>query len=412
MVEHFEAYRTCFEEISSIFDAIIESEVIIPEDVEAFNNAILAFKESSAILHQTMNDALTNISETQANAIVEQAKEEIQAEIIGVSDALDSLEQTMNGEFKSGLISTMNLTTLRSKLSQLETEKADVDGQYKGLIDNPKLGSTSRTNLANAKGELDTAHDQLVAKINSAVADNLMTEAELEEINRLITQYAQALKVYSEVAQQCNADIALNLAQGAIAALNQEDIFNKLTNNGEVQGIYLQDGKVYINGEYINSRNLKAVRNDGTETFKIDSEGNVHLRAATFYLVGDGGTSTNIPTKDEVYNKEEVDNKFQEIEERHMYRIEIHSTNGVIFKNGIINTTLTVRLYNWDKEITDEVDETRFIWTRVSSDEAGDTVWNNQHAIGSKSIKITSADVRARATFNVDFVDENGQSLL
>ena len=329
-----------------------------------------------------------------------------------MSDALGSLEQTMNGEFKSGLISTMNLTTLRSKLSQLETEKADIDGQYKGLIENSKLGATSRTNLANAKGELDTAHDQLVAKINSAVADNLMTEAELQEINRLISHYAETLRAYSEIAQQANADIALNLAQGAIAALNQEDIFNKLTNNGEVQGIYLQDGKVYINGEYINTRNLKAVRNDGTETFKIDSEGNVHLRAATFYLVGDGGTSTNIPTKNEVYNKVEIDDKFQEIEERHMYRIEIHSSNGVIFKNGIINTILSVKLYNWDKEITEEVDPTRFIWTRISNDQQGDLVWNNQHAIGSKSVSITASDVKARATFNVDFVDENGQSLL
>lgn len=412
MIEHFETYRTCFDELTTIFDAIIQSDIVIPEDAEAFNNAILAFKESSAILHQTMNDALTNISETQANTIVEQAKKEIEAEIIGVSDALGSLEQTMNGEFKSGLISTMNLTTLRSKLSQLETEKADIDGQYKGLIENSKLGATSRTNLANAKGELDTAHDQLVAKINSAVADNLMTEAELQEINRLISHYAETLRAYSEIAQQANADIALNLAQGAIAALNQEDIFNKLTNNGEVQGIYLQDGKVYINGEYINTRNLKAVRNDGTETFKIDSEGNVHLRASTFYLVSDGSNATNIPTKDEVYNKVEIDDKFQEIEERHMYRIEIHSSNGVIFKNGIINTILSVKLYNWDKEITEEVDPTRFIWTRISNDQQGDLVWNNQHAIGSKSVSITASDVKARATFNVDFVDENGQSLL
>ena len=126
-----------------------------------------------------------------------------------------------------------------------------------------------------------------------------MTEAELQEINRLITVYGEKLKAYSEVAQQANADIALNLAQGAIQALNQEDIFNKLTNNGETQGIYLQNGKVYINGEYINSRNFKAVRNDGTETFKIDSEGNVHIKANSFHLVGDS-VDTNLADKDYV----------------------------------------------------------------------------------------------------------------
>lgn len=412
LTEKMELYMVCFQELSDILTAIMESEVIIGEDVEAFNEAILTFKEASTELQQLLNDALTSISEVQAGIIVNEAKEEIRKEVDQVSNALDSLEETMNGDFKSGLIGTINLTNLRSKLTQLETEKLDIDGQYKGLIEHPKLGATSRTNLSKAKSELDTAHDQLVHKISSAIADMIMTEAELEEINALISAYGATLKVYSEVAQQANADIALNLAQGAVEALNQEDIFNKLTNNGETQGIYLQDGKVYINGEYVNTRNLKATRNDGTETFKIDSEGNVHVRAATFYLVGDGGNSTNIPTKDEVYNKNEVDDLIEQIESKNMYRIEIHSSNGVIFKNGAINTTLSVRLYNWDKEITNEVDPTRFIWTRISSDQVGDTVWNNQHAIGSVSVDITSADVKARATFNVDFVDENGQSLL
>lgn len=276
-----------------------DEDTTVEDNLTAFGNAISDFKEASAMLHKSMSDALTSISEEQANTIVGQAKEEIKKEIDGVSDALGSLETTMNGEFKSGLISTMNLTTLRSKMSQLETEKADIDGQYKGIINHPKLGSVSRTNLANAKGGLDTAHDQLIAKIDAAIADNLMTEAELTEINLLIAQYGLALGKYSEVAQQCNADIALNLAQGAVEALNQEDIFNKLTNNGETQGIYLKDGKVYINGEYINSRNLKAVRNDGTETFKIDSEGNVHIRANSFYLVGDS-TDSNVASKDYV----------------------------------------------------------------------------------------------------------------
>ena len=34
-------------------------------------------------------------------------------------------------------------------------------------------------------------------------------------------------------------------------SLNQQAIFNRLTNNGQTQGIYLQNGKIYINGTYI-----------------------------------------------------------------------------------------------------------------------------------------------------------------
>ena len=297
--EHFNTYLTCFEVLTDAFNTLMEATVLTGDDVETFKNAITDMRTASTNLLQSLTDALTCISESQANEIVTNAKLEIKQEIDDVSGALTSLETTMNGDFKSGLISTMNLTTLKSKLSQLETEKADIDGQYKGLVENSKLGATSRTNLSRAKGELDVAHDQLIIKINTAISDLLMTEAELTEINRLISVYGQKLKAYSEIAQQANADIALNLAQGAIQALNQEDIFNKLTNNGETQGIYLQNGKVYINGEYINSRNFKAVRNDGTQTFKIDSEGNVHIKASSFYLVGDS-VDSNIADKDYV----------------------------------------------------------------------------------------------------------------
>lgn len=40
--------------------------------------------------------------------------------------------------------------------------------------------------------------------------------------------------------------------------LTQEQIFNILTNNGQTQGIYLQNGKVYINGSYIKSSTITA----------------------------------------------------------------------------------------------------------------------------------------------------------
>ena len=55
--------------------------------------------------------------------------------------------------------------------------------------------------------------------------------------------------------------------------LTQTVIFNKLTNNGETQGIYLQDGKLYINGTYIKTGYLSADRIQGG-TFKVGGSNN------------------------------------------------------------------------------------------------------------------------------------------
>ena len=41
-------------------------------------------------------------------------------------------------------------------------------------------------------------------------------------------------------------------------SLTQQDIFNRLTNNGQTQGIYLQNGRLYVNASYIGSGTLSA----------------------------------------------------------------------------------------------------------------------------------------------------------
>ncbi len=53
-------------------------------------------------------------------------------------------------------------------------------------------------------------------------------------------------------------DIASEAIVSFDKTLDQETIFNKLTNNSAEQGIYLKDGKIYINGQYIEVRSISA----------------------------------------------------------------------------------------------------------------------------------------------------------
>lgn len=344
-----ENYETTYNTLLDVYNRITEGNTPSDEDVALFNETLYTLREVSEELNQVLIDCLTDISQTQATQLVDKAKEEIKAEVDDVNNALTDLENTINGEFKVGLVTSINLANLENHLHQLAKEKADIDAQYKIIFNNKNLSNAIKQKLVQAKSDYDIVHDALVAKINSAITDNLMTEQELKEINTLIKTYATKLGTYSGVAQEANADIALRTAQGVVDALDQEAIFNKLTNNGEVQGIYLQDGKVYINGEYINSRNFKAVRNDGTETFKIDADGNVHIRATSFHLVGN---DTNIVDKDY------VDSVIGEVS--------VGSTNVIISNESqVIPTTNTrvpftnetyttkVSVYQGTKEITD-----------------------------------------------------------
>lgn len=102
---------------------------------------------------------------------------------------------------------------------------------------------------------------------------------------------------------------------------------------------------------------------------------------------------------------QEQNDRITEIEQQKMYRLVISSSNGNIFKNGNITTTLYATVFSWDEDITDTLDDNQFIWTRVSEDAEADAIWNADHFGGSKSIEITSEDVHVRATFFCDLID-------
>lgn len=108
-----------------------------------------------------------------------------------------------------------------------------------------------------------------------------------------------------------------------------------------------------------------------------------------------------------------VSDRVTEIEEQKMYRLVITSSNGNIFKNGNIATTLSAQVYSWDENITDSLDPNQFVWTRVSDNADSDRLWNAAHYGGTKQIVITADDVKVRATFFCDLIDTvTRQSLL
>ena len=99
-------------------------------------------------------------------------------------------------------------------------------------------------------------------------------------------------------------------AAAAVNAQTQQSIFDKLTNNGQTQGIYLRNGLLYINASYIQggTMTLGGVNNvngtwrvldaNGIEVARGDKDG-VTTKALTatdyIYLNGGAGSYVNIP---------------------------------------------------------------------------------------------------------------------
>lgn len=88
------------------------------------------------------------------------------------------------------------------------------------------------------------------------------------------------------------------------------------------------------------------------------------------------------------------------------YNVELISSNGLIFKNGVISTIIHAIVFKGNENITDLLDANQFRWTKTNADGSPDLIWNAMHAGGTKSIIIETDDVNKRATFSCDIIED------
>lgn len=113
------------------------------------------------------------------------------------------------------------------------------------------------------------------------IDDNKSVTLEIDSKGNVIL----APKTFSLQGKTVN-EIANSSAKSAVDGQTQADIFNKLTNGGKAQGIYLdENGNVYVNGEYVQAKGIKVVDSNGKTTFAIDkTTGAVTIAASSFAL--------------------------------------------------------------------------------------------------------------------------------
>ena len=89
---------------------------------------------------------------------------------------------------------------------------------------------------------------------------DIMTCVNSRQSGNYVSSYWEKKNKYTDDSAVVNLD----------ESLNQESIFNRLTNNGQAQGIILQNGQLYINAEYIQSLILKVGGvNNENGTFEV-----------------------------------------------------------------------------------------------------------------------------------------------
>lgn len=82
------------------------------------------------------------------------------------------------------------------------------------------------------------------------------------------------------------------------------------------------------------------------------------------------------------------------------YKVEILAESGsFIIRNGQGSVSLVAHVYRGATEITNSLNNSNFVWKRISSDSSSDTTWNAAHTNSGKSLVVQATDVNQNAIF-------------
>ena len=152
---------------------------------------------------------------------------------------------------------------------------------------------------------------------------------------------------------------------------------------------------------------------NGKWIFEVKENGDVYMLGGDVKFTqgtnGEGGSNTiseslSIVAKDIEKQQEEIN----EIKNKQKYTIEIYADGPTAITSKEQTTRLTCKVYSWDADITNELDDSKFNWVRNSNNPDDDLIWNAlPKAQGKKFIDIGVDDIYENASFSceVDLLD-------
>lgn len=204
-------------------------------------------------------------------------------------------------------------------------------------------------------------------------------------------EYADKLleEARGELAKVCKPRLRFSATSNNLLALRE---FESLWSSFEL-GNYIM---IQVNDNYlvkmkmieysIDYNNLK----DVSIVYSDEIKDTTIMKSAQSILKQSSSVNTLVQNKSSMWNATASQNG---------YRLTIESTAGYMFKNGLVSTTLRATVTSNDKDVSYDVPEEQFIWTRTSEDPIADATWNETKGKGKRAVVVGNDDVQSKATF-------------
>lgn len=185
-----------------------------------------------------------------------------------LTGSLNGLDTTVQDLAKDGVVTEAEKAAVKKAKQDVEKEREELTSQYNALKSNKDLSAqflssvlgpryTKAFGTTDEGGTYGAYADKVDKVIKCKTAEEL--KAAMDEYDAAYGAYSTAVRDYAEAATGARHAIeqknASDYADGILSAydeqMDQKAIFDRLTNGGADQGLYMSNNRVYVNATYI-----------------------------------------------------------------------------------------------------------------------------------------------------------------
>lgn len=199
-----------------------------------------------------------------------------------LNQSLNDLDTTVNDLATDGVVTEAEKAAVKKIQQTIDKEKDELTMQFNSLKSNKSLNQYFLANVLAPSYDSAFGTGGSYGSLNTAISDVLKCTTK-EALDSAMSTYKSCynthssnVNTYTAAARQAQHAIeqqdAKSMAQGLLDNydddLDQLKIFNRLTNNGTEQGIYMQDNKLYMNASYLAAGIIADVTNTNSWNLK------------------------------------------------------------------------------------------------------------------------------------------------
>ena len=213
-------YDSAYQQLRDIIVSVI-SDLKYDYDIE---NALIAkAQDNYKIEYSNFNKISQQSIDTIGTNKVNVTRQDLETQINDVDNAVDTLETTMNGVFKDGILDASEKKILEENLNLVAKEKADVDRDYETLYNNEDLLDPAKTKLQTKYNDFTTAHTTLVTTVNNIInKTGIIDNTDKSNINTAFENWRVALGDYRNASLEAIDSIAKKKADDSADVVDKK----------------------------------------------------------------------------------------------------------------------------------------------------------------------------------------------